>query len=255
MDGVVESVVIKLGGSVITYKDRPMTFRSGAVDALSKVLSSHPSKKIIVHGGGSFGHYFAKKAGLSTECKPTDRLKEVFLIRQSMFALNQHVVSSLSKNGVYPYIIAPYPLLENPASTKIFLARLMDHGLVPLLFGDIIPCLEGFKILSGDDISYHVCSMIKPTRMIFCMDVDGIYPSPKIEGEVIRELGGEFLKDVVGDTKKFDVTGGVARKLKVASKISKLGTDVFFVNGLKPDSFLKALNGIVGVGTYMRGIK
>jgi len=255
MDGVAESVVIKLGGSVITYKDRPMTFRGEAVDGLSKVLSAHPSRKIIVHGGGSFGHYFAKKAGLSTECKPAERLKDVFLTRRSMFDLNRLVVGCLSENGLYPYTISPYPLLNSHSSMRSFLRLLLDRGLVPLLFGDVVPCRGGFKILSGDDISYHICSIIKPSRMIFCMDVDGIYPSPKIEGEAIRELDVEVLEKVVGCGGGFDVTGGIARKLKVASKISKLGTDVFFVNGLKPDCLFKALNGIHDVGTYMRGIR
>jgi isopentenyl phosphate kinase len=129
----------------------------------------------------------------------------------------------------------------------------LNQGFTPVLFGDVIPCHGGFKILSGDDIAYSVCSMIKPNRMIFCMDVDGVYPSSKMEGDAICELDSRAVKNFVGTNKKYDVTGGITRKLKIALKISKLGTDVFFVNGLKPDVVFKALNGVIGMGTCMKG--
>jgi len=252
---VAESIVIKLGGSVITHKDRPLALRNDAIEALSRVLAYHPSRKIIIHGGGSFGHYYAKKAGLSTECSAINDLEAVFLTRKSMFELNQHIVNSLSKNGLYPYIIAPYIMSKNHSSMRLLLSQLLDRGFTPLFFGDVVPCRGGFKIVSGDDISYNVCSVVRPSRMIFCIDVDGIYPSTRMEGQIVHELSGKVLENIVGYSNKFDVTGGIIRKLKIAYKISKLGIDVFFVNGLNSDSVLKALNGVYGVGTCMRGTR
>jgi isopentenyl phosphate kinase len=249
----VENVVIKLGGSVITYKDRPLTLRSKALDKLSKVVASYRSRKIIVHGGGSFGHFYAKKAGLSTECKTITNLEDIYSTRKSMFDLNQQIVKSLSSNRINPYVIAPYFVIKGTTSMKSLIIDLLKQNLTPVLFGDVIPCCGGFKILSGDDIAYSVCSMIKPARMVFCMDVDGIYSSLEMKGNVISELDSKFINNFVGHSKRFDVTGGITRKLKIASKISKLGTDVFFVNGLKPDVVFKALNGVLGMGTYMRG--
>jgi isopentenyl phosphate kinase len=253
LDRVDETVVIKLGGSVITHKDRPLSLRIKALDQLSKVMAHHYSKKIIVHGGGSFGHYYAKKAGLSTECKEIVNIEGVYLTRKSMFDLDQKIVGSLSSRGIKPYTIAPFFVRGNSIAMKSFFLDLLNQGLTPVLFGDVIPCHGGFKILSGDDIAYSVCSMIKPTRMIFCMDVDGVYPSSKMKGDAICELDSRTVKNFVGTSKKYDVTGGITRKLKIALKISKLGTDVFFVNGLKPHVVFKALNGVIGMGTYMRG--
>lgn len=253
MDRIAENIVVKLGGSVITYKDRPRALRSKALDDLSKVLASHQSRKIIVHGGGSFGHYYAKKAGISTECKPVNDLEDIYLTRKSMFDLNQKIVQSLSSSGIIPYVVTPYFVGKGSTSMKSLIVDLLNRSLTPVLFGDVIPCDGGFKILSGDDIAYSVCSMVKPIRMIFCMDVDGVYSSPKMEGTVVSELDSRVVKNFVGYSKRFDVTGGITRKLKIASKISKLGTDVFFVNGLKPNAVLKALNGVRGMGTCMRG--
>jgi isopentenyl phosphate kinase len=253
LDRVDGAIVIKLGGSVITHKDRPLTLRRKALDELSKVLAIHGSRKVIVHGGGSFGHYYAIKAGLSTQCKAVSDIMGVYLTRKSMFDLDQKIFGSLSSKGIKPYVIAPFFAGKYPAGAKSLISGLLNHGLTPLLFGDVIPCHGGFKIFSGDDIAYSVCSMIKPTRMIFCMDVDGVYTSSKMEGCVIRELDSGTVKNFVGISKGYDVTGGITRKLKIALKISKLGTDVFFVNGLKPDVVFKALNGVIGMGTCMKG--
>jgi len=38
-----------------------------------------------------------------------------------------------------------------------------------------------------------------------------------------------------------DVTGGMTRKIEEASKISKMGLNVFFVNGNKPQRLVDAI--------------
>ena len=52
------TLLIKLGGSVITIKDRALTPNIQAIERLSHVLARLSESLIIVHGGGSFGHYW-----------------------------------------------------------------------------------------------------------------------------------------------------------------------------------------------------
>jgi isopentenyl phosphate kinase len=245
-------VVIKLGGSVITNKDVPSSLRAEVVDSLSNILGMSSPKKVVIHGGGSFGHYYAKKAGLSTRCRPIEDVDGVFLTRNAMFELNRHIIGSLYRHGLRPYVISPLFEGRND-NLAAFFSTLLSSGFTPVLFGDVIPCKGGFRVISGDDLSYLVCSILKPSRMIFCIDVDGVYPSSKMDGAIIPEFDCEMLGNFVGSNKKFDVTGGIRRKLEIACKISSLGTDVFFVNGFKPDIVLKALNGLHDVGTCIRG--
>ncbi|MEM3403903.1 MAG: isopentenyl phosphate kinase [Nitrososphaeria archaeon] len=252
MDGVSDIVVVKLGGSVITNKDTPCSLRADVVDSLSNVLGRSPLKKVVVHGGGSFGHYYAKKAGISTSCGPVEDIDDVFLTREAMFELNKHLLRSLHAHGLHPYVISPFVESRDEYLVDFFL-NLLGSGFTPVLFGDVIPCKGGFKVISGDDISYLVCSILKPSRMIFCIDVDGVYPSSKMDGAIISEFDCKMLRNFVGSNKKFDVTGGIRRKLEIACKIASLGTDVLFVNGFKPDVVLKALNGLYDVGTCIRG--
>lgn len=254
MDGIDQNIVIKLGGSVITYKDRALALRSDAIDALSEVLSKHRSRKIIVHGGGSFGHYYAKKAGLSTDCRLANT-KDAFLTRNSMFTLNRHIVHSLHTHGIQPYVVTPFVYHKRSNAIRSLILKLLIQCFTPLFFGDVIPCENGLKIISGDDISYRICSIIKPSRMIFCIDVDGIYASPSMKGSIIEEFNREMLKVFIGHNMNVDVTGGIVRKLQIATEISNLGVDVYLVNGLKPEIVLKALNGVSGIGTCIKGMK
>ena len=50
-----------------------------------------------------------------------------------------------------------------------------------------------------------------------------------------------------------DVTGGMNRKVEEAGKISKMGLDVFFVNGTKPHRIVDAVKRKKFEGTMFRG--
>ena len=52
-----------------------------------------------------------------------------------------------------------------------------------------------------------------------------------------------------------DVTGGMTRKVEEASKIAKMGMNVFFVNGNKPERIVKAIKNNKFEGTLFRGKK
>ena len=63
-----EIILLKLGGSLITDKDKPYTPRLDKLADLSQeiktVLDSTPDLLLILgHGSGSFGHTAAKKYG------------------------------------------------------------------------------------------------------------------------------------------------------------------------------------------------
>ena len=50
-----------------------------------------------------------------------------------------------------------------------------------------------------------------------------------------------------------DVTGGMKRKVDEAEKISKMGLNVFFVNGNKPERILNAVKRKKFEGTLFKG--
>ena len=58
--------ILKLGGSVVTKKSKPLTFNSTSVQNISKVIKKFDEPLIIVHGAGSFGDksFLARLSGL-----------------------------------------------------------------------------------------------------------------------------------------------------------------------------------------------
>ena len=57
--------IIKLGGSVITQKEKQATFRVDVMNNLAKQISQSVEPVILIHGAGSFGHGFARQYSLN----------------------------------------------------------------------------------------------------------------------------------------------------------------------------------------------
>src|SRR5574338_1068689 len=98
--------LIKLGGSVVTYKDKPLAANEKAIGRISGALSRLRMPAIIVHGGGSFGHYWSVKYDMHTKPAGYDS-HGVAVVHESMVALNQLIANSMLKSGLNPYGIPP----------------------------------------------------------------------------------------------------------------------------------------------------
>lgn len=95
----------------------------------------------------------------------------------------------------------------------------------------------------------HLAKILKPKLCIFALNEDGVYSDLKSK-KLIHELKDE--RPSISEN-KMDVTGGMTRKIEEASKISKMGMDVFFVNGNKPERIVKAVKNRKFEGTVFRG--
>ena len=65
-------ILIKLGGSIITNKEKPLSPRRKTIDNLAKSLRKIEEPMIIVHGGGSYGHYWSVKYDRHTQPRKYD---------------------------------------------------------------------------------------------------------------------------------------------------------------------------------------
>jgi isopentenyl phosphate kinase len=95
----------------------------------------------------------------------------------------------------------------------------------------------------------HLAKILKPRLSIFVLNEDGLYSDLKSK-KLINELKGE--RPSISEN-KMDVTGGMTRKVEEASKISKMGVNVFFVNGNKPERIVKAVKNRKFEGTLFIG--
>ena len=244
-------ILIKLGGSIITNKEKPLSAKRKAIDNLAKNLKKIDESIIIVHGGGSYGHYWSVKYDMHTKEKKYD-LKGVSIVKNSMIELNKIVLDILLKNRLKPYCLPPtdFMLGNKPIRKKILeIKKIAETGLIPVTYGDAL--WFGQKktyILSGDKIMTYLAKILKPRLCIFALNEDGLYHDLKSK-KLIYKLENEL--PTISDN-KMDVTGGMTRKVEEASKISKIGVNVFFVNGNKPERIVKAIKNGKFEGTVFK---
>jgi len=245
-------ILIKLGGSIITNKEKPLSPRKKTIEKIVKNLKKINEPMIIVHGGGSYGHYWSVKYDMHTRPKKYS-VKGVSIVKNSMIDLNKIILDSFLKNQLNPYCLPPTDFMigNKPILKKIKeIEKMAKSGFVPVTFGDALWYGQNKTyILSGDKIMTHFSKILKPRLSIFALNENGLYSNLKTK-ELIYELKNE--KPTISKN-TMDVTGGMARKVEEALKISKMGVNVFFVNGNKSERIVKAVKNRKFEGTLFRG--
>ena len=244
-------ILIKLGGSIITNKEKPLSARRKAIDSILNQIKRIREPMILVHGGGSYGHYWSVKYDMHTKPAKYD-MRGVSIVKNSMIDLNKIILNSAVKNRINAYCLPPTDFMNGnkPIKNKILtINEIAKSGLTPVTYGDAL--WFGKKksyILSGDVIMTMIGKILKPRLSIFVLDVDGVYSNTKSK-KLIRDFKKE--KPIISKN-KIDVTGGMTRKITEAANMSKSGLKVFFVNGNKPKRILDAVSGKKFEGTIFR---
>lgn len=252
-------LLVKLGGSVITDKSKPLTPRTKDIKRLAKEISTFKGKKIIVHGGGSFGHIKAAKYKLKEGFKGDWQRVGICSVQKDMRKLNSIVSSAFEDLGM-PVVSIPsgaVAIFKNGKlgdfQSEIFI-RYVKLGITPITFGDVVvDKTKGIDICSGDDIMLRLAKDLKANWCIFVTEVDGIFPNfpPAVDEPPVKSIGPD-------DKIKFrmanvDVTGSMERKLKLMHRIASPSCRVDLLNGLVPGRLRDALAGKKFVGTTVKG--
>jgi len=245
-------ILVKLGGSIITNKEKPLTANRSLIRRITSHLRKVKEPLIVVHGGGSYGHYWSVKYDMHT--KPSRySIKGISLVKNSMVELNQIILESFLESNLRPYCLPPsnFMLAGKPIVKKVKeISKIAKIRLIPISYGDVMWYGKNrFYILSGDKIMGILARILKPRLAIFVTNVDGIYSDMRTK-RLIHEITVE--KPIMSKV-SMDVTGGMSRKIKEAVNISKNGTDVFFVNGNVPKRVVNAISGKGFEGTIFRG--
>ncbi|UCH57865.1 MAG: isopentenyl phosphate kinase family protein [Candidatus Bathyarchaeota archaeon] len=256
-------LVVKLGGSVVTVKDQPMTAHHENIEQLAEeIKAAWPSPIVIVHGGGSFGHPVAEKFGLADGFTSERQVIGFSRTHQAMVALNTIIVDTLHDKGAPALSVSPSSFITtddgriSKADFEI-VGRLVVRGFLPILYGDaVLDRTKGFSILSGDQLAVHLATSLGASKLIFGVDVDGVHTSnPKLvpQAKLIQHLSLEKLKGFVkiGSALTSDVTGGMLGKVSEAKAAVEAGVEVQIVNATKPGVILKALIGEPVAGTIL----
>ncbi|MDG6935000.1 MAG: hypothetical protein JRN68_09935 [Nitrososphaerota archaeon] len=243
--------VVKFGGSFISEKSRKFSVRKRAVQAAFQALSN--TRFVLVHGGGSFGHPVASEYGLSGMNTSTSR-KGVWETRSAMQRLNDIICQAMAKSGLKPYVVPGVAILDTELRVRPGIKDTLDiisnSGLTPVSYGDVLPVVGGFRIVSGDYLSLTLCSLMQPRRMVFVLDKPGILKDPQDDESLVRRVEPDELESF-GHGGSHDVTGGFKYKLKIAKEIAGLGVETAFVSGFNGDALIKSVLGGPFKGTLV----
>ena len=223
-----ETVLIKLGGSVITDKSGECAVHIQNIEYISQVIAGHPGIQfIIVHGAGSCGHPEAKRHHLDKGLDPNNR-SGIFITHRAVLKLNTAVVNALRANGVEAVGIHPLDActakngrLESFSHQPV--EMLVHHGIVPVLHGDVVmDSVRGACIVSGDQLVRAIPARIHVDRIGLATDVAGVLR----HGNVVPLINRETVADMeIGESDNTDVTGGMIGKLTELLQLSDEGTE------------------------------
>lgn len=237
---------------MITVKDRALTPNISAIEGLSHVLAQLNVPTIVVHGGGSFGHYWSVKYDIHTKPELYDS-HGITVVHESMVALNQIVIKSMLDAGLAPYGISPTSLFTNGKANVTKFNELVEftrRDIVPVIFGDVVHVNEGrFSILSGDALMTQIATYLRPSKVIFTVNVDGIYED--LRRRKLVKVFNLPNNEINIKNSSIDVTGGMGRKISEALEIARLGIDVNIVNGLSAERIFDILKGVKVKGTVI----
>jgi len=234
-------LVIKIGGSVITDKSKKSYFKQKVMKRLAFELKNSNKEIVLVHGAGSFGHVLAKQYNLNDGFKNSSQLKGFSVTHAMVQQLNSLVLKELHEVGVLAVSIPPHAFLKlnnhKPISSDFNIFKeYLKLGFTPVTFGDVV--LDetlSFSICSGDLLLQMLADWLKPDKIIFVIDEDGLYTSnPKIDknAEFIRKANIDELENLTTKPDAHDdVTKGMQGKIETIKNIANLGIDTILLNG------------------------
>jgi isopentenyl phosphate kinase len=256
------TIVLKIGGSVITDKDGELSARTEVINRLSEEIArAKISSLIIVHGGGSFGHPTATRHAIKEGFKSESQKIGFAETHHVMTVLNGLVMDSLVWHDVPAVSVAPSSCAITEAGRiKIFdgnaLRMLLNMSFVPVLYGDVtLDEKLGFTVLSGDQLASHLAARFNASSIIFGVDTDGLFNSDPKTDKNAKLYSHLTLKELINAKEKLrlpaktDVTGGMHGKVSELAQAVEMGIPVKIVNASKQNRIYKALLGEEVEGT------
>lgn len=247
-------IFLKLGGSLITEKSKPLTARLDIIQQLAgeiaEALQSDPDLRLVIgHGSGSFGHFTAARYGThhgssSSEnwrgfCEVADAARQLHRIVMHALLEQDLPVMSFSPSSM---MIARAGELNADFSEPVHLA--LDAGLIPVLHGDaVLDTSRGSSILSTEQVFAALGQRMKPERMLLAGIEPGVLDPDGHVLDLIQAADLDLLE--FSTPENADVTGGMRSKVEQASLFASQhpGTEVIIFAPSSPGSLTRVLLG------------
>lgn len=256
-----ELVFLKLGGSLITDKDKPFTPRLEKLAELAGEIASSwsPDRRLVLgHGSGSFGHaaarQYATRDGLKDDRPTADYWKGFAEVWYQASLLNRHVMQALHQAGLPAISLAPVAAVTS-SEVKVNtweltpLSSALEAGLLPVIYGDVIfDQVRGGTILSTEDLFDHLARRLHPNRILLAGLEAGVWEDFPARTRLVENLSLESydsVRAVIQESASVDVTGGMAAKVGQMFDLVRVlpGLSVRIFSGEEAGNVRRAIRG------------
>lgn len=227
--------LLKLGGSLITDKNKAHTVRSDILHRLAKeIIAAQQQTRqpiIIGHGSGSFGHFPAKKYGTRSGVHSKSEWYGFAEVHSEATSLNRYVTDILRDEGLPVLSFVPMDNIRTENHRIIHwdtsaMEKCLSNRLVPLIFGDtVFDSVTGGTILSTEDLFIHLCSVFnEPVRILLAGLEEGVWADFPNRERLLSEIytDDNFEAGIKG-SEFTDVTGGMSEKVHLMKSIIRSG--------------------------------
>jgi len=257
-------ILIKIGGSLITDKNKPFTLKKKALKTIAKEIKKafkNTKKHLIIgHGAGSFAHFPAKKYNTINGAKTKKDILGMAKVCNAACQLNRIVVNQLINIGLPAVSVSPFSsiLSKNFKPQKVFTSNiqcLLKNKALPIVYGDVIcDTQKGCTIFSTERVlGFLGQSLIKQgfqvEKIIQCGQTKGVYNNDGETIVLINNKNFEKYKQSLGDSGGIDVTGGMLHKVEESLKMAEKGIPALIIDGIKHGTLSKAVKGKKVLGT------
>lgn len=250
---------LKLGGSLITDKQRVYTARPDILKRLAAEIAAayaqNPNLHLLLgHGSGSFGHVPAKEYATRQGVQTEDEWRGFTKVWYEASDLNRLVIQVLHAEGL-PAMAFPPSAMVIAQDGKVLswdlspLRSALQSGLLPVVYGDVVfDTHRGGTILSTEDLFSHLAVQFTPARLLLAGIEPGVWADYPTCKQVVIEITPRNLQEVeavLHGSAATDVTGGMASKvnqsLELVRKLPNL--EILIFSGLEPGAVQVALAG------------
>lgn len=251
-----DTVLVKLGGSLITEKTDPRgAVRREVIARLAAEIGSAAPRMaerlVLGHGSGSFGHVAAREHGIAEGLRSPAQLPGISRTQERAAALHREVLKALAAAGLASYSIAPSSCMVFAAGrpAELFdepLRLALDARLLPVVYGDVVLDREqGVAICSTERMLEALAGRLSVRRVLWLGETDGVYDKEGRTLPRISSLEGLRFASPAGT----DVTGGMRHRVETALALARQGVTSVIFNGLTPGLLERALLGESVPGT------
>ena len=263
-----ELIFLKLGGSLITQKDKPFTENKEIIERIAKEIhqarKKKPFKLLIGNGGGSYPHVPAKKYRTTEGIINKDSLKGIAEVQDAASRLNRIIVRALLDAGENAISIQPssIALTKNSRIVEFHtkpLEMFLEKNMVPVVYGDVGLDLEqGCSIISTEELFVFLAKKIKPKGIVSAGIVDGVFTADPFKNPEVKLISEITLKNypkikkMLSGSAGIDVTGGMLLKVERYLELAEIGINSYIISGLAKNRLKKALLGEKVKGTIIK---